>query len=234
MDCAATSGDEDEAEDVAGQCRPPPQQPKSAAPRPPAGGGGDESFTALEAAQHARNAAARWAHRRDHWDGPPRSGADSHELGSCGGPKGASPAEGDRGRDRSRQRTSRRTAQQRSTSAIGRYQALYREQQRCAAAAASLVQREGGAAPGDGGGGAHRLRRQRVLCSGDSGCSGAAARVAKVRPPMRRQQVPGRDGCFFLMADGADAYFLKRPYRQDGSRRTPPRSRTLVRLRDLC
>ncbi len=148
MDCESTIGDEDEAEAEAGRCCPPPQQPKPAASPPPSVGGANETFSSMEAAQHARNVAARWAQRRDPWDGFPRPGTGPHELGSSGGPKAASPADGERGRDRSRQRAGRRAAQQRSTSAIERYQALYREQRRCATAAASLVQQDGGTASG--------------------------------------------------------------------------------------
>ncbi len=156
MDCASTIGDEDEAEAVTGRGRPQTQQPWAAAPIPQAVGGASESFSSMEAAHHARNAAARWAPRRDPWDGPPRLGAGPQEPGSSGGPKGASPAEEERGRDRSRQRSGRRAAQQRSASAIERYQALYREQRRCAAAAESLIKQDGGTASQDAGGASSR------------------------------------------------------------------------------
>jgi hypothetical protein len=162
MDCASTIGENEEAAETAGQGRPPAQQPSSAALCPPSVMGARESFTSVETAQHARNAAARWAQRRDPWDGPPRAGpprpgAGACALGSSGGPEGASPEAAERGRDRSRQRLSRREAQKRSTSAIGRFQELYREERRLAAASASLVQQTGDTALRDGGGIAPRL-----------------------------------------------------------------------------
>ncbi len=169
-DRAATKPSEDDMQDVLSDG--PGHGPESpvAGAFPPVGpppADEEESFSSAAAAQHARNVAARWSHRQDHWDGPPVASVGSpppggalvtmrprraeervQEAAGRRETRKTSPEEPERGRDRSRPRQGRRGAQQRSTSAIALYQEHYRAQQRSAAAAAALVQKGKGVAQG--------------------------------------------------------------------------------------